>query len=254
MVEAASLDEDDDVVEVGAGLGALTGRLADQARRVLAVEIDRTFMPCLEDQFGGMDQVTLFRGDILNHELDKLVEEYLPGTRRLKMVSNLPYYITTPVLFHFWEEPVFFERLVVMTQEEVARRMTAQPDSADYGVLTLASQYYARVDIVRRVPRTCFRPQPKVDSSIVRMRMRTEPPVADVDAYSFLRVVRAAFAKRRKTLRNALLGSPELELPAGHIDAALEGGGIDPMRRAQTLSMAEFAGLARRLVGGEGDG
>src|SRR5690606_9013262 len=132
--------------------------------------IDRSFMPCLEDRFGADERVRLFRGDVLNHRLDKLIDEFLPGGTSYKTVSNLPYYITTPLLFHFWESPVSFSCMVVMVQEEVALRMVASVDSKDYGVLTLAAQFQAEVDIVHKVSRTCFRPMPNVDSAIVRLR------------------------------------------------------------------------------------
>jgi 16S rRNA (adenine1518-N6/adenine1519-N6)-dimethyltransferase len=148
MVEAAALTEADDVVEIGAGLGALTEHLRRHSGRVLAIEIDRAFMPCLENRFGDAANVTLFRGDILNHEIEDLVNEHLPSPRTLKLVSNLPYYITSPILFTFWECPLFFERVVVMVQQEVGERMVAPVGGADYGRLALAAQYYAAVDIV----------------------------------------------------------------------------------------------------------
>lgn len=248
MVDAAALTTDDGVLEVGAGLGALTTRLCDRAGKVLAIEIDATFMPVLEERLAGRENLSLFRGDILNHELDKLVDEYLPGMTTLKMVSNLPYYITTPILFHFWEEPVHFERLVVMVQEEVGMRMTAPVGAHDYGVLTLASALYGDVDIVHRVPASCFKPRPKVDSCIVRIRNRAEPKHPGVDPMFILRVIRTAFAQRRKTIRNTLAkGSPLGVLEEKVLDA-LETLGIDPGRRPQTLSLDEFAALAKALT------
>lgn len=247
MVDAAALTCDDDVIEVGAGLGALTGRLHERARRVLAVEIDRAFMPCLEDRFGAIENVVLFRGDILNHRLSKFVEEHLPGAQSLKMVSNLPYYITTPVLFHFWETALHFERFVVMVQEEVALRLDAPSGSRDYGVLSIAAQTLAEVDIVHRVPRTCFRPMPKVDSCIVRLRTRTAPRFPGLDTRFLLRVVRAAFGQRRKTLRNSLTRSGALGASKDAVLEALAGTGIDPGRRPETLCIDEFAVLARAL-------
>jgi 16S rRNA (adenine1518-N6/adenine1519-N6)-dimethyltransferase len=245
MCEAAALEKNDDVIEVGAGLGALTKHLAAGAGRVLAVEIDRAFMPCLEDQFGELPHVRLFRGDILNHSLEKLVEEHLPKPQRLKMVSNLPYYITTPILFHFWESSLHFERLVVMMQEEVAQRMVAPVGGAEYGVLTLAAHYYGDVEIVHKVPASCFVPRPKVDSAIVRLRSYPTLPFPEVDSRFLRRVVRAAFAQRRKTLRNAL-GSG-FGVPQPVVLAALEEVGIDSSRRAQTVTLEEFAALAAAM-------
>ena len=246
MVDAAAVTPDEDVIEVGAGLGALTGRLAEHARRVLAIEIDRSFMPCLEDQFGGNSHVRLFRGDVLNHDVEKLVDEFLPGAHTLKMVSNLPYYITTPVLFHFWECSLRFERMVVMMQEEVALRMVDPVGGPDYGVLALAASLFAEIDIVHKVPRTCFRPQPRVDSCIVRMRRR-DAPYPDLDPKFLMRVIRSAFAQRRKTLRNSLTKSGTFGAPKEAVLAAFESTGIDPGRRPQTLTLDEFAALAREI-------
>lgn len=246
MVEAAALTEEDSVIEVGAGLGALTKRMVSKAGRILSVEIDPSFMPCLEEQFAAFPNVRLFRGDILNHDLDQLVAEYLPEACRLKMVSNLPYYITTPVLFHFLESPVYFERLVVMTQMEVGERLTAQVNAENYGSLTLAARLYADTDIVRRVPATCFLPKPKVDSCIVRFRCRREPPLPGMDVAWTMKVVRAAFQQRRKTLRNTLSGVA-LGLSKEQALRALDLAGIDHGRRPQTLDWREFAALANAV-------
>ncbi|HDP34691.1 MAG TPA: ribosomal RNA small subunit methyltransferase A [Candidatus Hydrogenedentes bacterium] len=248
MVRAAELTREDNVIEVGAGLGALTRRLLEGAGRVLAVEIDATFMPCLEQQFGDKEHVRLFRGDILNHDLDALAEEYLPAATRLKMVSNLPYYITTPVLFHFLESPVYFERLVVMTQLEVGERLTAPVGAANYGALSIAARLYAETDIVHRVPASCFLPKPKVDSCIVRFRCRRDPPLPGMDVARTMRVVRAAFGKRRKTLRNTLTGGM-LGLAREQAIEALARAGIDAGRRPQTLDWREFAALADAVWG-----
>lgn len=250
MVEAAAIGPEDDVVEVGAGLGALTDRIRGYARRVLAVEIDRTFMPVLEDRFGDAENVVLFRGDILNHELGKLLDEFLPGAESLKMVSNLPYYITTPILFNFWESGIFFERMVVMLQEEVGLRMVAPVGARDYGKLTLAAQYHAEVDIVHKVPATCFKPQPKVDSVIVRLRNRKEPLYPGVDGQLLLTLIGAAFSQRRKTLRNSLVKNPMTGIPPEKLAAAFEIAEIDPARRAQTLTLDDFATIARALKDG----
>lgn len=247
MVEAAELTPNTDVIEVGAGLGALTSRLCQQARRVLAVEIDRAFMPVLQDQFRQVENIRLFRGDILNHSLVKLTEEHLPGGNHFAMVSNLPYYITTPILFHFWGAPVFFSHLVVMVQEEVGTRMLAPVDSSDYGVLALAAQLHAEVDIVHRVPRTCFRPQPTVDSCIVRLRNRKIPLYPDLDMKFLSRVIRAAFAQRRKTLRNTMTRTGNFGAPKQAVLEAFDAARIDPERRPQTLTLDEFAALARQI-------
>lgn len=247
MVESAALTREDDVIEVGAGLGALTYRLEAQAGRVLAIEIDRAFMPCLEDQFGDKERVRLFRGDVLNHDLTKLAGEYLPGHAVCKMVSNLPYYITTPILFHFWESSLPVSRIVVMVQEEVALRMGTGVGRSDYGALALAARYYAEVDLVHRVPRTCFRPQPRVDSCIVRLRMRDTPLYPDVERESLFRVIRAAFVHRRKTLRNSI-SRFRADLSKDVMARVFDTAGIDPGRRPQTLTLDEFAQLTRAIV------
>ncbi len=248
MVDAAALGPEDDVVEVGAGLGALTDRIRQQARRVLAIEIDRAFMPCLEERFKDSPNVVLFRGDVLNHEIEDLVNEHLPNHGTLKLVSNLPYYITTPILFHFWECPLFFDRAVVMVQEEVGERMVAAVGTADYGRLTIAAQLYSEVDIVHKVPRTCFTPRPKVDSCIVRLRNRREPRFPGLDTSSLLGLVSLAYSQRRKTLRNTVVKSPGLGIPAAAASEAFEEAGIDPGRRPQTLSIDEFGALTRALA------
>lgn len=247
MVDAAALSGQDDVIEVGAGMGALTKRIQPVAGRLLSVEIDRMFMPCLEDQFGDCENVTLFRGDILNHDLTKLVEEFLPNPRTLKLVSNLPYYITTPILFHFWESELYFERFVIMVQQEVAERLVAPIGSRNYGKLTLAAAYHADIDIVHYVPRTCFRPIPNVDSCIVRLRNRKNPKYPGVDTPFLMKLIGAAFRQRRKTLRNSLVGGKELSMSAEAIAAALEKARVDGGRRAQTLTLDEFAALALAL-------
>jgi 16S rRNA (adenine1518-N6/adenine1519-N6)-dimethyltransferase len=244
MVDAADLTDEIDVVEVGAGLGALTVHMFPRARRVFAVEIDRTFMECLEDRFGHLGNVVLFRGDILNHPLENLVAEHLPGAKRLRVVANLPYYITTPLLFHFWEAPLHFERIVVMVQEEVGLRLVSQPGDKDYGALALAAQLRGDVDIVHKVPRTCFRPTPKVDSCIIRIRTFESPRYPGVDMRLIMRIIRTAFSQRRKTLRNTLVKNTATGIPGPIMEAALEQTGIDPGRRPQTLSLDEFAAIA----------
>ncbi len=246
MVDAAALTGEDYVVEVGPGLGALTRRMAPKAGKLLCVEIDATFMPCLEDQFGALDNVRLFRGDILNHNIEKLVEEFIPGGKHHKLIANLPYYITTPILFNFLESPLFFERIVVMLQYEVGQRLVAPVGSDDYGILALAARLYADVDVVHRVPAACFLPKPKVDSCIVRFRCKEDPAHAAERPF-LMKVIRAAFSQRRKTLRNSLTKSGGFGAPKEDVLDALEAAGIDPGRRPQTLELEEFAALAREI-------
>lgn len=247
MVDAADLTGAEDVIEVGAGLGALTRRLAERAGRLLAIEIDASFMPCLEEQFGRLAHVKLFRGDVLNHSLPRLLDEYLPGGSNFKMVSNLPYYITTPVLFHFLESPVFFSSIVVMMQEEVGHRLVASVGAEDYSILGIAARSCAEVDIVHKVPASCFLPRPKVDSCIVRLRCPRTPPVPAAERPFLMKMVRAAFSQRRKTLRNSLTKSGAFGAPAAAVLSGMEAAGIDPGRRPQTLALEEFVRLAREI-------
>jgi 16S rRNA (adenine1518-N6/adenine1519-N6)-dimethyltransferase len=247
MTEAASLTSGDDVVEVGAGLGALTRHLSEKAGRVLAVEIDSSFMPCLEDQFRDVQNVRLFRGDILNHSLPKLLDEFLPDGVSFKMVSNIPYYITTPILFHFLESPVHFSCIVVMLQEEVALRMVASPGAKDYGILTLGAKLLAEVDVVHRVSRNCFTPRPKVDSCIVRLRTRAQPLYPNIDGRFVMKLIRAAFSQRRKTIRNSLTKSGAFGASKEAVLEAFEAAGIDSNRRPETLELDEFATLAEAV-------
>ncbi len=247
MVEAAGLTREDRVVEVGPGLGALTRRLCRKAGQLLSVEIDASFMPCLEDQFGAMPNVRLFRGDILNHSLVELVNEYIPGDGPLKMVANLPYYITTPILFHFLDAPIHFRRLVVMLQLEVGERLVAAVGTAEYGVLTVAGHLHGTVDLVHRVPASCFLPRPQVDSCIVRFRCPETPALPGPEMRFVMKVVRAAFSQRRKTLRNALTNSGAFGAPKEAVLDALDTVGIDPGRRAQTVAPGEFIRLAAAI-------
>lgn len=247
MVDAAALSAHDSVVEVGAGLGALTKRIVHQAGNVLSVEIDTTFIPCLEEQFGDLQHVHIFRGDILNHPIEKLVDEFIPNGQSYKMLSNLPYYITTPILFEFLECPLFFERLVVMLQDEVGQRLVAPVNSADYGILTLAAQFYADIDIVHHVPASCFLPKPKVDSCIVRLRQLPGTRYPDVDRNMLMRVIRMAFSQRRKTLRNSIVKPGVFGLSPEIVADTMQSIGIDSSKRPQTLDLDSFVDLTLAL-------
>ncbi len=247
MVDAAALSEDDSVVEVGAGLGSLTKRIVHQAGNVLSVEIDGTFIPCLEEQFGEMQHVHLFRGDILNHSIEKLVDEFIPNGKSYKMLSNLPYYITTPILFEFLECPLFFERLVVMLQEEVGQRLVSPVNTADYGILTLAAQFYADVDIVHYVPASCFLPKPKVDSCIVRFRLLPGTRYPEVERKMLMKIIRTAFSQRRKTLRNSIVKPGVMGLSPELVADTMQTVGIDSSMRPQTLELDSFVNLTVAL-------
>ena len=248
MVEAADLQQADHVIEVGAGLGALTRRLCHQAGQILSIEIDRSFIPCLDDQFGHLENFHLFRGDVLNHTLSELITEYIPGGTHYKMVSNLPYYITTPIMFKFLESDIRFDRIVVMMQEEVAQRLVAEVGADNYSILTLATQCRAAVDIVHKVPASCFLPKPKVASSIVRLRTHTEDPLPGVDKDFLIKVIRTAFQQRRKTIRNSLAKSSSFGVPQEIVLDAMKSTDIDPSRRPQTLTLSEFACLSQDIL------
>jgi 16S rRNA (adenine1518-N6/adenine1519-N6)-dimethyltransferase len=247
MVEAAGVTERDLVVEVGPGHGGLTKLLAQRAGAVFAVEIDHRFEPILHDKFGASSNVTIFIGDVLNHDLAELLASHLPHAGPLKMVSNLPYYITSPILEHFLESDLLFETIVVMVQNEVAERLTAPPGTREYGVLSLVTRFYAEVDKIRDVPRTCFRPVPEVDSAIVRFRCRRKTAVEGEDKKLLFHVIRAGFGERRKMLKNALARSEELGISREGIDEALRAADIRGDRRAETLDVDEFLRLSKAL-------
>ncbi|MCG0277346.1 MAG: 16S rRNA (adenine(1518)-N(6)/adenine(1519)-N(6))-dimethyltransferase RsmA [Thermanaeromonas sp.] len=250
IAEEAALAADDVVVEIGPGLGALTRELAQRAGRVIGIEIDRNLVQVLREILEGQPNVVLVEGDALKINFDELVGETLgmQGRGRLpayKVVANLPYYITSPLLVHLLGSGFNIERLVLMVQLEVAQRLTAGPGTKDYGALTVFAQYFADIQWVMRVPRTVFFPRPEVDSAVVRLYKRPRPPV-DVgdDEEFFFRVVRASFSKRRKILPNAL---KELVGDREKVFKALDTAGIMPIRRGETLSLEEFARLSRCL-------
>ncbi len=247
MVEVAGVTDRDLVVEVGAGHGGLTELLAERAGAVFAVEIDARFEPILTEKFGASSNVTIFIGDVLNHDLADLLAGHLPHDGPLKMVSNLPYYITSPILEQFLESTLFFETMVVMVQKEVAGRLAAKPGSREYGVLSLAARFYAEVEAIRDVPKTCFRPVPDIDSTIVRFRCRRNTAVEGEEKEFLFRVIRAGFGERRKMLKNALARSTELGVSRDGIDDALRAADIRGDRRAETLDLDEFLRLSRAL-------
>ncbi|SMB89345.1 dimethyladenosine transferase [Thermanaeromonas toyohensis ToBE] len=249
IVEEAGLSAADVVVEIGPGLGALTWELAQRARQVIGVEIDRNLVQVLREVLAGQPNVSLVEGDALKIDFDELVGKTLgiEGRGRLpayKVVANLPYYITSPLLNHLLSSDFHIDRLVLMLQLEVAERLVARPGTKDYGMLTVFTQYFAEIQWVMYVPRTVFFPRPEVDSAVVRLYKRSHPPVEVGDEEFFFRVVRASFSKRRKILPNALK-----ELAGGReaVFKALDTAGIAPFRRGETLSLEEFAKLSRCL-------
>lgn len=246
MAEVAELGADDQVFEVGTGIGDLTTVLADRAGFVFTVEIDPSFGPLLWERFGDRSNVRLFIGDVLVYDLEEMVARYFDTARPIKLVANLPFYITSPILTAFLETSAPFHSLTVMVQREVADRLVAGPGSKDYSILTVTTRCYARASIARVVPPTAFKPRPKVDCAIVHLR-RQEPRVPSADRGWFFRVVKAAFGQRRKTLRNALAAGPLAGIPKAEVCRALDAAGVIPERRAETLSFEEFEAVAQAM-------
>ena len=245
IVEAAALTKDDTVLEIGPGIGTMTQYLAEAAGKVVAVEIDKALIPILADTLSGFDNVQVLQGDILKTDLQKIIEEN--GGRPIKVVANLPYYITTPILMKLLSGGEDISLMAVMVQEEVARRIVSGPGNKDYGSLSVGVQYYADPEIVCRVAPSCFLPQPKVASSVLRLVKRAQPKVTPKDAAHMFACVKAAFLQRRKTLPNALAGYAPLGVSREEAAAALEELGLDARVRGETLSMEQFAALSDAL-------
>jgi|HigsolmetaGSP12D_1036236.scaffolds.fasta_scaffold00217_7 16S rRNA (adenine1518-N6/adenine1519-N6)-dimethyltransferase len=246
IVDAADLDKTKGVLEIGPGLGALTERLAEAAGRVAAIEIDGRLLPILREALAPYPNVELVHADVLKTDLHGLWERVFAGCSEVSVAANLPYYITTPILMKLLEERLPFRHIVVMVQKEVAERLAASPGGKDYGSLSVAVQYYCEPEFVCAVPAGVFIPAPQVDSAVIRLTRRADPPVRVTDERRLFRVVHAAFAQRRKTLANnlsALAGRDR----KGELEDLLRRIGIDPGRRGETLSLAEFAALSEAL-------
>ncbi len=243
IVDGAGITEEDAVLEIGPGIGTLTMYLARAAGSVTAVEIDKRLIPVLKDTLMGLDNVCVINDDILKTDIARLAEER-NGGRPFKVVANLPYYITTPIIMQLLESGAPIESITVMVQQEVADRMQAEPGTKDYGALTLAVQYYTRAHIITEVPPESFIPAPKVTSAVIRLDRYAEPPVQVRDAGLMFRLIRAAFNQRRKTLVNALANAPETGLGKDQAARALESAGLDLKIRGEKLGLAEFAALA----------
>ena len=246
IVSAAEIGEEDCVLEIGPGLGTMTQYLAERAGRVIAVEIDKNLIPILEENLSPYGNVTLINADILKLDIAKLAEEE-NGGRPFKVVANLPYYITTPIIMGLFESRVPLKSITVMVQKEVADRMQVGPGTKDYGALSLAVQYYAKPEIVANVPPNCFIPRPNVDSAVIRLTRYEEPPVQVEDERRMFALVRAAFNQRRKTLVNALNNAPDLGISKEQAKAALEKIGLPPTIRGEALTLEQFARLSREL-------
>lgn len=248
IIRAAQIDKDDCVLEIGPGIGTMTQYLACAARRVIAVEIDRALIPILEDTLDGYENVRIINKDVLKVDIAKLAEEENQG-RPIKVVANLPYYITTPIIMGLFENHVPVKSITVMVQKEVADRMQTGPGSKDYGALSLAVQYYSKPYIVANVPPNCFMPRPKVGSAVIRLEKHETPPVQVQDEKLMFRIIRASFNQRRKTLANGLKNSPELDFTKDEIEEAILSLGKGPSIRGEALTLSEFAELSDRLGG-----
>lgn len=246
IIRAADITKDDFVLEIGPGIGTMTQYLACAAREVTAVEIDKALIPILEDTLSDYDNVTVINEDILKVDIAALAEEKNVG-KPIKVVANLPYYITTPIIMGLFENHVPLESITVMVQKEVADRMQVGPGTKDYGALSLAVQYYAEPYIVANVPPNCFMPRPTVGSAVIRLTRHAQPPVHVRDEKLMFRIIRASFNQRRKTLANGLKNSPELDLPKEVISEAIDRLGRGASIRGEALTLEEFAELANHI-------
>ena len=246
IVAAAGVTKDDCVLEIGPGIGTLTQYLAEAAGHVIAVEIDRNLIPILEETLAEHENVTVVNQDILKTDIKGLADAY-HGGRPLKVVANLPYYITTPIVMSLLEGEDLVDSITVMVQKEVAERMMEGPGSKEYGALSLVVQYYARPEIVANVPPNCFIPRPNVGSAVIRLTKHETPPVQVKDPKKMFQLIRASFNQRRKTLPNGIGNAPELPYTREQAAAALEKMGLSPAVRGEALSLSQFAELADLL-------
>ena len=243
IIAAAQISKDDCVLEIGPGIGTLTQYLAENARQVVAVEIDSNLIPILEETLKDYPNVTVINEDILKVDMEGLAKEYNQG-RPIKVAANLPYYITTPIIMSLFEQQVPVDNITVMVQKEVADRMQAGPGSKDYGALSLAVQYYASPYIVANVPPNCFIPRPNVGSAVIRLTRHKEPPVKVKDEKLMFRLIRASFNQRRKTLQNSLNNSPELSYTKEQIGQAIGRLGLGATVRGEALTLEQFGALS----------
>ncbi|MBQ3515393.1 MAG: 16S rRNA (adenine(1518)-N(6)/adenine(1519)-N(6))-dimethyltransferase RsmA [Lachnospiraceae bacterium] len=250
IIAAAEITKEDCVLEIGPGIGTLTQMLAEHARQVIAVEIDKNLIPVLEDTLKDYDNIMILNQDILKVDINELVEKYNEG-KPIKVVANLPYYITTPIIMGLFESHVPLESVTVMVQKEVAQRMQEGPNCKEYGALSLAVQYYAKPYLVANVPPNCFMPRPNVGSAVIRLTRWEQCPVQVEDEKFMFALIRAAFNQRRKTLVNAVNNAKELEVIKEQMTAALNELGYSPTLRGEALSLQEFATLSNTLLKGK---
>ncbi len=243
IIDAAEITKDDFVLEIGPGIGTMTQYLCESAREVIAVEIDKNLIPILKDTLSAYDNVEVLNEDILKVDIKALAEERNAG-KPIKVVANLPYYITTPIIMGLFESHVPIDSITIMVQKEVADRMQEGPGSKEYGALSLAVQYYAHPEIVVNVPPSCFMPQPKVGSAVIRLTRHAKPPVNVENEKLMFQIIRASFNQRRKTLANGLNNFPGLNLSKEAIQQCIEELGVPVTVRGEALSLEQFAELS----------
>lgn len=246
IIAAAEITKEDCVLEIGPGIGTMTQYLAESAGEVVAVEIDSNLIPILEETLSAYDNVTVINEDILKLDINKIVQEK-NGGRPVKVVANLPYYITTPIVMGLFESHVPLKSITIMVQKEVADRMQVGPGTKDYGALSLAVQYYAKPEIVANVPPNCFIPRPNVGSAVIRLTRYEQPPVEVSDEKKMFALIRASFNQRRKTLVNGLGNATGLNVSKEQAAKALEEMGLSPAIRGEALTLEQFAELSNRL-------
>lgn len=250
IIAAAEVTKEDCVVEIGPGIGTLTQYLAEAAQNVIAIEIDKMLIPILQETLADYDNVTVINQDVLKTDLWELVREHNEG-RPVKVVANLPYYITTPIIMNLFESRLPVSSVTVMVQKEVAQRMQAGPGTKDYGALSLAVQYFAVPYIAANVPPNCFMPRPRVGSAVIRLTRHEKPPVEVADEQAMFQIIRASFNQRRKTLVNSLHNSPQISKTKEEILRALEQMGLSQTVRGEALTLEQFAALTDLLYGRE---
>lgn len=246
IIDASGVTEDDFVLEIGPGIGTMTQYLCERAREVVAVEIDKNLIPILSDTLKNYSNVTVINEDILKLDICKLAEEKNQG-KPIKVVANLPYYITTPIIMGLFESHVPIDSITIMVQKEVAERMQEKPGSKEYGALSLAVQYYAKPEIVANVPPNCFMPRPNVGSAVIRLTRHTEPKIVVKDEKFMFKLIRASFNQRRKTLQNGINNSAELSISKDAVVEALRKMGLSESIRGEALTLAQFAELSDLL-------
>ncbi|MDO4744778.1 MAG: 16S rRNA (adenine(1518)-N(6)/adenine(1519)-N(6))-dimethyltransferase RsmA [Clostridia bacterium] len=246
IVESSSIGKDCGAIEIGPGFGTLTQRLCMAAGKVVAIEIDKAAIPILEDNLSDFDNLKIINEDVLRCDLGKIIADEFKGMN-VRIAANLPYYITTPIIMHVLESGLPVDSLTVMIQKEVAMRIAAKEGTKDYGALTVAVNFYSEPEVVVHVPPSAFIPQPKVSSTVIRLKLRDKPPVDVADEKCFFKIVKAAFGQRRKTLLNALSNSPAIPLDKEGVAAVLAECSIDEKRRGETLTLQDFADISNKI-------